>query len=146
MSDKERFRIYIASFLILTKDKKILLQRRTNTGYEDGNYSLVSGHMEGGETAVQSIIREAKEEIGITLKPNDLQVVHVLHRLSSDREYINVFLKTDRWEGEIINAEPEKCDDLRWFLPDELPENMIRGVRFALENIAKGTFYSELGW
>ncbi|NQY54774.1 MAG: NUDIX domain-containing protein, partial [Campylobacteraceae bacterium] len=57
-----------ASYLILIRQNKILLLRRHNTGYQDGQYSTIAGHVEEGESFSQCIIREAKEEAGITLK------------------------------------------------------------------------------
>ncbi|KKT86389.1 MAG: NUDIX hydrolase, partial [Microgenomates group bacterium GW2011_GWA1_Microgenomates_45_10] len=69
MENKDRHRIIPASYVILQRENKILLQRRYNTGYEDGNYSFVSGHVEQGESYINAIIREAKEEAGVELKP-----------------------------------------------------------------------------
>ena len=146
MSKNERFRIYIAAYLMLIKDGQVLLLRRANTGYQDGNYSLVAGHLDGAETAKQSIIREAKEEAGIILKPADLEVVHVMHRYRTDREYIDIYLKTNAWEGEPTNMEPDKCDELKWCALENLPENMIPEVKLALENTKKKIFYGEIGW
>jgi len=94
MNKNEPFKIFIAIFLVLIKDGQVLLLKRTNTGYQDGKYGLVAGHLEESETARQGIIHEAKEEAGITLKPADLEVVHVMHRYGSDREYIDIHLKT----------------------------------------------------
>ncbi len=146
MSKNEKFRIYIASYLILAKDGQVLLLRRANTGYQDGDYSLVAGHLDGAETAKQSIIREAKEEAGIILRPADLNVVHVMHRYRAEREYIDIYLKTNKWEGEIINKEPKKCDKLKWFPLDRLPDNILPEVKLALENTNKKIFYGEIGW
>lgn len=146
MIKKEQFRIYIAAYLILVKDGQILLLRRTNTGYQDGNYSLVAGHLDGRETAKQCIIREAEEEAGIKLTPADLEVVHVMHRYRPDREYVDIYLKGNVWGGDITNMEPDKCDELRWFPLDSLPDNIIPEVRFALENTKKNIFYGEIGW
>ncbi len=147
MSKKERFKIFIAAYLILIKDKHILLLKRANTGYKDGNYSLVAGHLDGDETTKESIVREAEEEAGIVLDPTGLDVVHVMHRRSSDhREYIDVYLKAETWKGEIMNKEPEKCDELAWFPIDDLPKNMVTEVKFAIENVERNIFYSEVGW
>jgi len=146
MSKNEKFRIYIASYLILAKDGQVLLLRRANTGYQDGNYSLVAGHLDGAETAKQSIIREAEEEAGIIVRPANLDVVHVMHRYRPDREYIDIYLKTDKWEGIIVNKEPNKCDELKWFPLDRLPDNILPEVKLALGNTKKKIFYGEIGW
>lgn len=145
-NNKERFKPYAAAYLVLVNDGKILLLRRRNTGYQDGNYSLVSGHFEGGETAAQCIVREALEESGITININDLKVVTVIHRLSTDREYFDVFVSTNKWVGEIVNMEPGKCDELKWFKLNDLPRNMAPEVKTALNNINNAIHYSEIGW
>ena len=146
MTHKEHFRIYVAAYLLLIKDGKVLLLRRINTGYQDGKYSLVAGHLDGEETAKQSIIREAKEEAGITLSSENLKVVHVMHRLTADREYIDIYLEAEKWDGEIKNMEPEKCGDLSWFPVKNLPQNIVPEVKFVVENLKSELMYSEFGW
>ncbi len=80
---KERNKVIPASYLILLQENKVLLGRRCHTGFEDGKYILPSGHVELDENFTGAIIREAKEEIGIDLKFEDLEFVHVLNRKSS---------------------------------------------------------------
>lgn len=145
---KDRFKLIPAAYLFLIKDNKILLQRRKNTGFEDGNYGLVSGHLDGDETVKQALIRETKEEIGIDLKIYDLKVVHVMHRMGPGRnnERIDFFIITKGWKGEIKNMEPDKCDDLRWFEINNLSENTIDFIKQAIECMQKDIFYSEFGW
>jgi ADP-ribose pyrophosphatase YjhB (NUDIX family) len=140
----EPFKLYSAVYLILIKDNNILLLRRKNTGFEDGNYSLPSGHLNGNETIVEATIRETLEETGITLKPGNLEVVQTMHRISPDREYVDFFLIADEWQGEPSNKEPDKCDDLSWFPLNNLPSNIIPYVRFAVENY-KAVKFSEFG-
>lgn len=135
---KERHKNIPASYLILCKDNKILLSRRYNTGYEDGMYSLVAGHVDSKETFTQCIIREAKEEAGIVLKAEDVSIAHIMHRnCCADEEYerVDVFFRTEKWEGEIVNREPHKCDDLSWFDLDNLPETLLPYVRKAIEGM-----------
>ena len=146
MSKREKFKIFIAAYLILVKEGRVLFLKRANTGYQDGNYSLIAGHLDGGETAKESIVREAKEEAGIVLDPADLEVVHVMHRWNPDREYIDVYIKAENWKGEIVNKEPEKCDELTWFSLDDLPKNIVAEVRSAIEDVERNVFYSDVGW
>ena len=55
-----------AVFLFFTKGKKVLLQKRMNTGFMDGYYdATVSGHIEANESITQAALRETREEIGL---------------------------------------------------------------------------------
>jgi 8-oxo-dGTP pyrophosphatase MutT (NUDIX family) len=123
----------------------VLLLRRFNTGYQDGHYSVVAGHVEAGETVTEAAIREASEEVGITLQPSDIEVLHVMNRKSTD-ERIDFFVVVKRWSGEITNKELHKCDDLSWFPLASLPDNLIPYVRVALINYQNGVLFSEFGW
>ena len=139
------FRLPVAVHLLLIKDDRILLLRRYNTGYEDGNYSVVAGHIDGGEQLRSAMAREAREEAGIEILPSNLRVVGVMH-LMGDKEYVSFFLHTSEWSGEVINAEPHKCDDLSWFEIDNLPSNTIPYIRRAVENFRAGVWFDSYGW
>lgn len=135
-----------SSYLFLIQDNKILLQRRFQTGFEDGNYGVPAGHLDGGETARQGGVREIREEIGIDIKPEDMTVVHVMHRKAINDERIDFFMTASVYAGEITNCEPNKCDDLQFFPLDNLPRNIVEYVKVAIENYQKGISYSEYGW
>lgn len=77
--------------------------------------------------------------------------IHIMHRqvIFNDigaRERVDVFIKADKWSGELKNMEPYKCDDLSWFSFDNLPENTIPYIKYALECIRDDVFYSEFGF
>jgi 8-oxo-dGTP diphosphatase len=141
----DRFRLKAAVHLFLVRDGRVLLLRRANTGYEDGSYSVVAGHLDGGEEVTTAAIREAREEAGIEIAPADLTVVGVMHRMS-DEERIDFFVAATRWTGEIVNAEPGKCSELAWFALDRLPANVIPYVRRGLENFRRGVWFDSFGW
>ena len=142
---KLRSRFPVAVHLFFLRADRVLLLRRFNTGWEDGNYSVPAGHVDAGETVTQAAIREAREEIGVRLEPQDVEVVHVMNRKSED-ERIDFFLLARHWTGEIANQEPDKCDDLAWYPVASLPGNMIPYVRQALLNYQNGMLFSEFGW
>lgn len=141
----KRFHMSVAVHIFLLKEERILLLRRYRTGYEDGNYSVVAGHLDGGETVVQAAIREASEEAGIRLAEADVRMVGVMHRKSMD-ERIDFFVAAERWSGDIVNMEPDKCDDLSWFPLDSLPDNVIPYVKKAIQNYTAGTWFDSFGW
>ena len=126
----QRHKVIISGYILLIKENQVLLSRRYQTGYEDGNYSVPAGHMESGETIREGTAREIYEEIGLSVNPQDLQCVHVMHRRGTD-ERVDFFFTLNNWNQEIENKEPEKCNDLRWFPLNDLPVNTIPCFPFA---------------
>lgn len=145
---KDRLTVIPASYLMLVREDEILMMRRFQTGYEDGKYSLPAGHVEAGETFTETVIRESKEEIGVTLRPEDISVAHVMHRKSAGEanERIDVFFIARTWAGEPENLEPNKCDHIQWFSHSDLPLKTLPYIRHVIECWQKGIFYSEFGW
>ena len=104
---------YSAVFWIICDSEwKILFQKRQNTWYMDRWYQLPSGHLEGTETMEEWLIRELKEEIGIS--PTSLKISHITHRNAGDRVYFTIFAEIFTYDGEIQNLETEKCSELRF--------------------------------
>jgi mutator protein MutT len=140
---EERHFMVVGVFLILKdKDGKILLARRSNTGFADGDYSFPCGHVDGGENLKTALVREAEEEIGITINEGDLYFAGATH-WQSNKQSVNFFFECTKWEGDPINAEPEKCDDVSWFQKEDFPKNMMKQVSVAFEaynNNGKGFF------
>lgn len=124
---------------------KILLIRRFQTGYMDGHYSVPAGHLNGNEPVSLAAVREAHEEIGVRIDPAEIRFAGVFHRSEGD-ERVDFFVHVRGWDGEPVNAEPEKCDELRWVDVNELPENTIPYIRRAIENFQTGVLFEEFGW
>ncbi len=135
----------VAVHLLLLKENKILLLRRFNTGYEDGNYSVCAGHVESDELYFDAMIREAKEEIGITLTSEQLKTVQVMHRKSNESR-IDYFFVASEWDGVIQNMELDKCDELKWFDIYDLPSNIIPYIRYAINQYLNNEQFTDFGW
>lgn len=137
------YTVVISSYVIFQQDNKVLLSRRYNTGYRDGEYSLPAGHIEAAEFATTAAIREAQEEVGVTIQPKDLMPAHVMHRHCSDHERIDFFFVAKKWDGELTNKEPNKCDEIAWFDLSTLPTNTIPYIKATLEYYRDGRLFSE---
>lgn len=129
--------------MILERNGSVFCLRRHNTGYADGTYTLPSGHVEDGETVVDAAIRELKEETGIIIQEEQLAYVHTLYRYRKDYPYLDFCFVVNDWEGEPMNAEPEKCDHADWFPLDALPENMLPYIPHMLEAVKGKRPFSE---
>ncbi len=143
----DRFKAIISVYLILLNDSgEVLLLKRQNTGFKDGEWGLPAGHVDGEEELMQAMGREAKEEVGIDLDPVDLTLVHVMHRHCGDHERMDYFMTARKWSGEVHNCEPDKCSDLAWAPMDELPDGVIDYYVQAFNKIREGEVYSGFGW
>lgn len=131
--------------LLVDIDDRVLFGRRQDTGFEDGAYHLPSGHLEAGESVVEALIREAEEEVGVTIGPEDVEFVHIMHNASSGGRAA-FFFRVRRWYGMPENREPHKCGELGWFSLDALPDHLIDYCRVALGHIAAGEPFSTYGW
>lgn len=148
----DRQPVLCAAHVVLLRDDQVLLQRRYNTGYEDGRYSLPAGHVEAGESVSLATARETMEEIGVAVHPDQLQFAHVMHRYAEgpSRAALNrvdFFLCARDWTGDPTIKEADKADDLSWFPVTALPTNIVPYIRTALDAISQGQRgYSEFGW
>lgn len=80
-------------------------------------WDLVGGHIEPGETALEALRRECREEIAVDVV--DLYPVEVEIPDPNLRMYI--FIVTG-WTGEPVNAAPLEHDALGWFESTEIAD------------------------
>ena len=142
MSQKYRSAVHL---FFIDPEGRLLLSLRKNTGYMDGWYSLVAGHLEPGETVAQAAVREASEEAGVTIQLQDVEVVGIMHRKDGE-ERIDFFAHIHTWEGTPTNIEPEKCAGLLWAAQDDLPENTVPYIRKAWQNFHTKQWFDTFGF
>ena len=148
VTEPERFMLRAAVYLLPRENGKVLMSLRQNTGFGDGQYGIVGGHLDGNENARAAMVREAREEAGLDIRESDLIPRLVMHRASSGKhtEAIDIFFDLPHWTGDIVNTEPHKCQALEFYAPDALPENTIPYIRAAIEAIERGETYIEFGF
>jgi 8-oxo-dGTP diphosphatase len=122
--------------------REVLLLRRANTGFMDDHWAIVAGHVEPGESCVAAAVREAREEVGLDVAPDDLVPLCALHRTDgSDRPIEQradfVFL-AQRWSGVPTRREPDKSSALDWFALTALPEPVVPHELLVLRHLATG--------
>jgi len=145
----ERFKLCVAVYAVLAKNRHVLLMRRAGTGYRDGQLGLPSGHLDGDEDAVSALVRELREELGIAVEPASCRLELVVHRRAEsaiDSEYLDLVFSVAAWSGTPSVTEPAKCTDLVWAGLDRLPNDVVDYVRAALRALESGRPLLLVGW
>jgi Uncharacterized conserved protein len=143
-----RYRPVVDVHLLVLDGDRILLGRRRDTGYADGEWQIMpSGHLDEGESVVDAVIREAKEELGLHVAPADIEPAHVLHhRNPGGTARVGFFFVARRPLGEPVNAEPHKCAELAWFPVDDLPADIVPYAAAGVRASLAGAAFSLHGW
>lgn len=134
---------YAAVYAIIRDEAgKILFSQRKNTRFLDGKYQLPAGHMDGNETMTAAMARELKEELDIDAE--DMNIVHISHRICADREYFDVYVEISAYSGMPRINEPDKCADLQYFGLEEIDDRFVKYDADVIAMIRKGVFSSEI--
>lgn len=147
----DRFKAPAGVVLMLVREKNgkktVLLQRRQNTGFADGLLDLsCSGHVENGESMSDAVLRECREELGISLKSEDIEFVCFIHKRDGDAVYYYGYFICEKFKGSPKIMEKDKCAQLLWADIDELPLDVIPDRKIAVKAYKEGTHYLEYGW
>jgi 8-oxo-dGTP diphosphatase len=105
----------------LVRDGQVLLVHRhpRRQNYPDC-WDIVGGHIEPGETPLDAVRRECREELGIDIDdPLPMPMT-----IADPHIQMHAFVVT-RWSGRPENTAPEEHDDLRWFDPTELGDLVL---------------------
>jgi ADP-ribose pyrophosphatase YjhB (NUDIX family) len=127
--------------LILFNQGKILLLKQTKLN--GGNYTLVGGNVDTGETSKEALVRECKEEAGITIVESDLRLVHVLQKTGAKTQRMVLYFKAFRWEGELQRNEPLKFRAAEWHDLHKLPKNLTGTIKKVLKDYKEGILFTE---
>ena len=121
--------------LIFSDKGQVLLQRRS----DDELWGNPGGSMELGETIYDTVKREIKEEVGIDLENDNLDIFniysgegqHHIYPNNDEAYFVNIIFKTNSYTG-IIKNDNESLE-LKFFDIDKLPTNITR----PFENVKK---------
>lgn len=128
--------------LFARKAGSILLGKRRNCSGA-GTWALPGGHLEYNERLVDTMCREAKEELGAVIRPEELRLVSVVDDLQPENNlhYVHVSfeLAEPAWEPQVM--EPDRCEEWRYFPLDGLPGIFFAPHRAIVANYLQGHLY-----
>jgi len=108
--------VQVVAALIRNGDKFMIFQRPV-TKTRAFQWEFVGGKVEKDETLEEALIRECREEIGVTVKVGDIF-------MEVDHEYPDITIHLTLFNAEIVDGIPQKLEhnDIRSITPDEIPQ------------------------
>lgn len=101
---------------LIWRDEKFMICQRPAHKARGLLWEFVGGKIEDGETKEEALVRECREELGISLSVGDvfMQVEH---------EYPDLTVRLTLFHAFIASGEPQKLEhnDIRWITPQEIP-------------------------
>jgi 8-oxo-dGTP diphosphatase len=109
--------VLVAACALIDADGRVLIAQRPQGKSMAGLWEFPGGKVETGEWPEQSLIRELKEELGITVKEECLAPLTFASHLYPEFHLLMPLYVCRRWEGIIAAQEQQK---LKWVRPNDL--------------------------
>ncbi|MFF4246417.1 NUDIX domain-containing protein [Streptomyces sp. NPDC001822] len=122
-------------------NRVVLLKRSENAKFAQGMWDLPVGKSEPGEPITETAVRELYEETGLTVKPESLEVAHIIHGawgVEAPNGFLTVVFTAHEWTGEPENREPRKHSQVRWVHANAIPEEFVDTTASALHQYFMG--------
>ena len=132
--------IKVGAGVVIIKDGKTLLAKRKGS-HGAGTYGSLGGHVEFGESPVEAVQREAREELGIAL--TNITFVSCTNMMKYGEHYLDVSFTAEIASGEPRICDSERIETIGWYPLDNLPAPLFEPVRVVLDAIKSGRVYFE---
>ncbi|MDT8718389.1 8-oxo-dGTP diphosphatase [Clostridium sp. 19966] len=133
----------LATSCYITKNNKTLMLHRIKkeNDIHEGKWVGLGGKMEAGETPEECIIREVKEECGLTIKNPSLKGIITFPGFKNDEDWYVFLFTTSEFEGNIFDTSDE--GELEWINNDEIFSlNLWEGDKLFMDWMLKYKFFS----
>ena len=103
---------------------QFLMQKRSmRKKVYPGRWSVTGGAVDLGESTVDAVYRECKEELGIDVNPDKVELMMSVKRKNV---FVDIFLDKENWNINDLKLQEEEVDDVKWFERKEL-KTIIEG-------------------
>jgi 8-oxo-dGTP diphosphatase len=109
--------VFVSAVALVDRDGRVLIAQRPPEKSMAGLWEFPGGKIEPGETPELALIREMKEELGITIKPACLSPLTFASHAYEDFHLFMPLFVCRVWEG---FATPREGQELKWVPPTSL--------------------------
>lgn len=105
---------------------EFLIQKRSETKKVfPGMWSITGGGVEAGEKTSDTVVRECKEELGIDVDLDNLELVMTIKRES---DFVDIYLLNQSFELEDVTMQVEEVSDVKWVSLEQWKDMIERGM------------------
>ncbi len=122
----------VGAIIVDAAGQLFLAQRGPKAQNERGLWEFPGGAVEFGERLREALVREIREEYGITIEPGEMLTVtdHILP--NEGQHWVSPSYICRIIDGIPTIREPEKCSAIGWFALDEIPDDLTQVTRHDL--------------
>ncbi len=117
--------IIVVLVYIQNLEGKFLIQKRSKL--KDGKYATTGGHVKSGETSVEGILSEVREELGLELNPDDLVLYYGNHSAEQQVFWDDYYIKLDIDDISKLKLQEEEVESVKWATAEEIKQMMKDG-------------------
>ena len=112
---------YIIVILVMIQNSKgeFLIQKRSKQ--KGGKFAATGGHVKSGQTSVEGMIDEIQEEIGLAVKPQELELLYSSREDDQDVFFDLYYMKKDFEISDLVLQE-EEVESVSWKTIEEIDE------------------------
>ena len=120
---------FMIILLFIENNNKFLIQKTSVS--KDSEYATTGGHVTFGDDAITTVIKEAKEELGLDLKESEIKEIETL---KGKYGYVSIYYCNKEIDIDKLTIQEEEVDSLYWMSIDEINE-LIKEDKFRKSNI-----------
>lgn len=117
---KGEYHIVVIALIINSKKEILMTKRAPSKKKEPLKWELTGGSIIAGETSLQGILREVKEEIGQIFKPEDAIFLTSIKRNDIAQDFKDIWLFKKDIQLEDIKFTDGEAIDAKWVTIEEL--------------------------
>lgn len=122
--------------VIITKDKKVLLIKRTGSHGAD-TWSCPGGHIDFGESIEECALRETKEETGLDIRKVQFKAITNDIFPDEHKHYVTIWVSGEYRGGIEKIQSPREATEIGWFEWNKLPQPLF----LPMQNLVDGRYY-----
>ena len=126
----EQGKYFMIILLFIENNNNKFLIQKTSVNRKS-EYATTGGHVTFGDTALKTVIKEAKEELGLDLKESEIKEIETV---KGKYGYISIYYCNKEIDIDKLTIQEEEVESLHWMSIDEINE-LIKKENFRKSNI-----------